>query len=111
LIFGRDFVKQVEAMGIKQVLSAPRSQWQRAYVRRVIGNIRRECLDQMIVYNERSLYRHLKSFVEYYHRSRSHLALEKDAPEPRPIQKQECGPIVSLPVLAGLHHRYQRRAA
>jgi len=85
--------------------------WQRAYVERVIGTIRRECLDQMIVYNERSLYRHLKSFVEYYHRSRSHLALEKDAPEPRPIQKQECGPIVSLPVLAGLHHRYQRRAA
>jgi transposase InsO family protein len=110
-IFGRDFVQQVKAMGIKQVLSAPRSPWQRAYVERVIGTIRRECLDHMIVYNERSLYRHLTIFVEYYHRSRTHLALEKDTPEPRPIQKPDCGRIVSLPVLAGLHHRYERRAS
>ena len=85
-IFGRDFVKQVKAMGIKQVLSAPRAPWQRAYVERVIGTIRREWLDHMIVFNARSLYQHLQSFVEYYHRSRVHLALEKDTPEPRPIQ-------------------------
>jgi len=98
-------------MGIKQVLSAPRSQWQRAYVRRVIGNIRRECLDQMIVYNERSLYRHLKTFVEYYHRRRTHLALEKDAPEPRADPEAGVWPNLSEPVLAGLQHRYQRRAA
>ena len=78
---------------------------------RVIGTLRRECLDHMIVYNERSLYRHLKIFVDYYHRSRTHLGLEKDTPEPRPIQKPECGRIVSLPVLGGLHHRYERRAA
>jgi putative transposase len=110
-IFGKEFVDQVQAMGIKQVLSAPRSPWQRAYVERVIGTIRRECLDHLIVYNERSLYRHLKIFVDYYHRSRTHLALEKDTPEPRPIQKPECGRIVSLPVLGGLHHRYERRAA
>ena len=110
-IFGQDFVKQVKAMGIKQVLSAPRSPWQRAYVERVIGTIRRECLDHLIVYNERSLYRHLKGFVEYYHFSRTHLALEKDTPEPRPIQKPECGRIVAWPVLGGLHHRYERRAA
>ena len=109
-IFGQDFVKQVKGMGIKQVLSAPRSPWQRAYVERVIGTIRRECLDHMIVYNERSLYRHLKIFVDYYHRSRTHLALEKDTPKPRPIQEPECGQIVSLPVLGGLHHRYERRA-
>lgn len=85
-IFGKDFVDQVKAMGIKQVLSAPRSTWQRAYIERVIGTLRRECLDHMIVLNERCLCGHLKSFAEYYHRSRTHLALEKDSPEPRPIQ-------------------------
>ena len=81
-IFGQDFVKQVKAMGIKQVLSAPRSPWPRAYVERVIGTIRRECLDHMIVFNERSLCRHLQRFLEYYHRNRVHLALGKDTPEP-----------------------------
>ena len=66
-IFGQDFVTQVKAMGIKQVLSAPRSPWQRAYVERVIGTFRRECLDHLIVFTERSLYRHLRTFVDYYH--------------------------------------------
>ena len=80
-IFGQDFVKQVKAMGIKQVLSAPRSPWQRAYVERVIGTIRRECLDHLIVFTERSLYRHLRTFVDYYHWTRVHLALQKDTPE------------------------------
>jgi len=110
-IFGKDFVKQVKGMGIKQVLSAPRSPWQRAYVERVIGTIRRECLDHLIVFNERSLYGHLPRFVEYYHRNRTHLALEKDTPEPRLIQGPVCGRIISIPVLGGLHHRYERRAA
>ena len=110
-IFGQDFVKQVKARGIKQVLSTPRSPWQRAYIERVIGTIRRECLDHMIVFNERSLHRHLKVFIAYYHRNRVHLALEKDTPEPRPIQPPESGRIVSIPVLGGLHHRYERRAA
>jgi transposase InsO family protein len=110
-IFGLEFVKQVKAMGINQVLSAPHSPWQRAYVERAIGTIRRECLDHLIVFNERSLHRQLQSFVEYYHRSRVHLALDKDAPEPRPIQPPESGRIVSTPVLGGLHHRYERRAA
>src|SRR6185436_14682499 len=68
-IFGKDFVDQVKAMGIKQVLSAPRSPWQRAYIERLIGSIRRECLDHMIVLSERCLYRHLQSFTDYYHRS------------------------------------------
>ena len=110
-IFGQDSVRQVKAMGIKQVLSAPRSPWQRAYVDRVIGSIRRECLDHMIVYNERSLHRHLKIFTEYYHRSRTHLALEKDTPESRPIQAPESGQIVASSVPDGLHHRYERRVA
>jgi transposase InsO family protein len=98
-------------MGIKQVLSAPRSPWQRAYVERVIGTIRRECLDHLIVCNERSLHGHLQAFVDYYHRNRVHLALEKDTPEARPIQPPERGGVVSIPVLGGLHHRYGRRAA
>jgi putative transposase len=110
-IFGKDFVDQVKAMGIEQVLSAPRSPWQRAYIERVIGTIRCECLDHMIVFNERCLLRHLKSFTDYYHRSRTHLALEKDSPEPRPIQPPEAGRIIASPEVGGLHHRYERRAA
>lgn len=110
-IFGKDFVDQVKAMGIQQVLSAPRSPWQRAYVERVIGTLRRECLDHMIVFNERCLYRHLQNFVNYYHRSRTHLALEKDSPEPRPIQRPNAGQIIAIPEVGGLHHRYERRAA
>ena len=110
-IFGQDFVDQVEAMGIKQLLSAPRSPWQRAYVERVIGTLRRECLDHMIVFGEASLHRHVKRFLNYYHDSRTHLSLAKDAPESRPIQGPEVGRIVAIPQLGGLHHRYERRAA
>ncbi len=110
-IFGHDFVEQVKAMGIKQVLSAPRSPWQRAYVERVIGTIRRECLDHLIVFNEASLYRHLQAFCSYYHRTRTHLALQKDSPEPRAVQTPEAGAIISIPEVGGLHHRYERRAA
>ena len=110
-IFGKEFVDQVTAMGIKQVLSAPRSPWQRAYVERVIGTIRRECLDHVIVFNERSLYRHLRDFIEYYHRTRTHLGLQKDTPEFRPVQSTEAGRIISIPEVGGLHHRYERYAA
>ena len=98
-------------MGIQQVLSAPRSPWQRAYVERVIGTLRRECLDHMIVINERCLYRHLQSFINYYHLSRTHLALERDSPEPRPIQPPGLGRIIAIPEVGGLHHRYERCAA
>jgi putative transposase len=73
-IFGGEFQKDVKAMGIKEVLSAPRSPWQRAYVERVIGTFCRECLDHVIVLNEASLYRHVKSFLTYYHESRTPLA-------------------------------------
>jgi transposase InsO family protein len=110
-IFGRDFVEQVKAMGITQVLSAPRSPWQRAYVERMIGTIRRECLDHLIVFNEASLCRHLQAFIGYYHRTRTHLALEKDAPDPRSVQPPDAGGIISIPEVGGLHHRYERRAA
>jgi transposase InsO family protein len=110
-IFGAEFRKDVKAMGIKEVLSAPRSPWQRAFVERVIGTRRRECLDHVIVFNETSLYRHVKSFLTHYHESRTHLSLAKDTPEPRPPRPLELGTIIAIPQVGGLHHRYERRAA
>ena len=110
-IFGKDFRDQVRDMGIREVLSAPRSPWQRAYVERLIGSIRRECLDHVIVFHETSLRRILNSYFGYYHQSRTHLSLGKDSPDPRPIQPPAMGPVVAVPQVGGLHHRYERRAA
>jgi len=110
-IFGSEFRRDVKAMGIQEVLSTPRSPWERAYVERVIGTIRRECLDHVIVFNQATLYRHVKSFLAYYHESRTHLSLAKDSPEPRPVHEAECGAVVAIPQVGGLHHRYERRAA
>src|SRR5438309_6483251 len=84
-IFTHTGFANLPSFSSSQVPSAPRSPWQRAYVERVIGTIRRECLDHIIVFNERCLYQHLRSFLDYYHRSRTHSALEKDSPEPRAI--------------------------
>jgi len=98
-------------MGITQVLSAPRSPWQRAYVEGDIGTIRRECLDHVIVFGKWSLYRHLERFVHSDHRSRTHLGLEKDTPEHHLVQSADMGRVVSMPEVGGLHHRFQRRAA
>ena len=98
-------------MGIREGLSTPRSRWQRAYVERVIGTIRRECLDHVIVLNEAFLYRHVKSFLAYYHESRTHLSLTKDTPEPRPVHPPTLGAVVVVRQVGGLHHRYERRAA
>jgi transposase InsO family protein len=109
-IFGSEFRSEVKSMGIKEVLSTPRSPWERAFVERVIGTIRRECLDHVIVFNQASLYRHVKSFLAYYHESRTHLSLSKDSPEPRPVHSAECGAVVAMPQIGGLHHRYERRA-
>ena len=108
-IFGSDFQDQVRDMCIREVLSPPRSPWQRAYVERVIGSIRCECLDHVIVFNEVSLRRTLHSYFRYYHQSRTHLSLAKDSPEARPIQPVEMGPVVAVPQVGGLHHRYERR--
>jgi len=110
-IFGAEFREQARDMGICEVLSAPRSPWQRAYVERVIGSIRRECLDHVIVFHESSLRRTLKSYFEYYHCSRTHLSLGKDSREPRAIQSPEMGSVVAMAQVGGLHHRYERRAA
>jgi putative transposase len=97
--------------GIKQVLSTPHAPRQRAYIERLIGTIRRECLDHVIVFNERSLRRHLLEFSDYYHRTRTHLSLRKDTPDKRPIQAAGARKIVAIPEVGGLHHRYERRAA
>src|SRR5713101_2793189 len=110
-IFGATFREQVKDMKIEEVLSAPRSPWQRAYVERVIGFIRRECLDHVIVFGESTLRRTLSSYFSYYHQTRPHLSLDKDAPDPRPIQPPELGRVVAVPQVGGLHHRYERRAA
>jgi putative transposase len=95
-IFGNDFREQVRGMGIHEVLGTPRSPWQRAYVERVIGSIRRECLDHVIVFPATSLRRTLDSYLDYDHRSRTHLALGKDSPEPRRIQPPELGSVVAV---------------
>ena len=110
-IFGGEFTRDVKAMGIQEVLSAPRCPWQRAYVERFIGTIRRECLDHVIVFNEASLHHHVKSFLAYYHESRTHLSLAKDPPEPRPVHRLELGDVFAIRQVGGLHHRYERRAA
>jgi transposase InsO family protein len=110
-IFGSDFTRQVKELGIQEVLGAPRAPRHRSCIERVINTIRRECLDHVIVFNEASLSRHLKLFLEYYHRSRTHLSLEKDTPESRSVQPPESGRVVAVPQVGGLHHRYERRAA
>jgi putative transposase len=110
-IFGQDFVDQIKAMGIKQVLSAPRSPWQRAYVERLIGSLRRECLDHIIVFGERSLRRALASYVSYYHSWRTHLSLGKDAPQFRRTQACAEGKVVEIREVGRLHHHYERQAA
>src|SRR6516165_10516184 len=102
---------KVADMKIQEVLSAPRSPWQRAYVERVIGSIRRECLDHVIVFNETGLRRMLSVYFSYYHETRPHLSLEKDSPEPWKVQPPELGQVVAVPQVGGLHHRYERCAA
>ena len=111
-IFGAEFRQQVKHMKIEEVLAAPRSPWQRAYVERVIGSIRRECLDHVIIFNEAALRRALVSYFSYYHATRPHLSLGKDSPEPRAVQPPGLGRVVvAVPQVGGLHHRYERRAA
>ena len=109
--YGEKFHETAAWMGIHEVCTAPRSPWQNAYVERLIGSIRRECLDHVIVLHESGLRRILKSYFEYYERSRTHLALAKDAPIPRAVQPPEMGEVFEFPQVGGLHHRYERRAA
>src|SRR5437764_6015812 len=102
-------------MGITEVIIAARSPWQNPYAERLIGSIRRECLDYMVIANECHLYRVLSSYFQYHHGTRTHLSLRKDCPWPRPIQFPSAGNIIAFiiafPEVGGLHHRYERRAA
>ena len=98
-------------MEIDDVVTAPHSPWQNPYAERLIGSIRRECLDHLIVWNERSLRRHLTHYLTYYHAWCTPLSLDKDAPVPRATHPPTSGPIVQIPHLGGLHHHDERRAA
>ena len=110
-IFGNDFVRRVDSMGIEQVAISARSPWQNPYVERMIGSIRRECLDHVIVFNEKHLRRVLREYVRYYHGSRTHLGLAKDCPKTRLVEPPHLGVIQAEPMVGGLHHRYFRHAA
>lgn len=111
-IYGFDFKEKVKACGITPIRTAYRSPWQNAYCERVIGTLRRDCLDHIIVFSRRQLMRVLREYVDfYYNTERTHLSLDKDAPEPRDVQSPESGRIVEIPILGGLHHRYFRKAA
>jgi putative transposase len=109
--YGQEFVRRVESLGIKEVLISAQSPWQTPFVERIIGSIRRECLDHVVIFNEKHLRRVLKSYFLYYHESRTHLGLEQDCPKPRPVESIDLGPVNSKPMVGGLHHRYYRQAA
>ena len=109
--YGEPFSQTARAIGIREVLTAPRSPWQNAYVERLIGSIRRDCLDHVLVFNEHGLRRTLRLYFDYYENSRTHLGLEKDTPVHRPVQPASMGRVVAIPQVGGLHHRYERHAA
>ena len=110
-VYGERFSRQARMLDIRETVTAPRSPWQNAYAERVIGSIRRECLDHIVVIGERHLRGILSNYVDYYNETRTHLALAKDAPEPRSAHAPSQGRVVEVPRVGGLHHEYRRRAA
>jgi transposase InsO family protein len=110
-IYGSIFVQRVVGMGIKQKLISPKSPWQNPMVERLVGSIRRECLDRVIVFHECQLRQILESYFEYYHNVRPHRSLDHDSPVPRPVESPERGKVVEMPFVGGLHHHYLRQAA
>jgi transposase InsO family protein len=104
--FGHVFTSRVRVMGIRDRPIPPRSPWQNGIAERLIGTLRRECLDQMVIFSEKHLRRILSAYAAYYNQARTHLALEKDVPLHRAVQR--AGAIVAIPILAGLHHQYVR---
>jgi putative transposase len=110
-VYGDAFRNRVKGMGIDEVLTAPRSPWQNPFAERLIGSIRRDCLDHVVVLSERHLRRILTAYFAYYHQARTHLSLDKDAPDGRSVEPPVLGAIISVPEVGGLHHRYVRRAA
>jgi putative transposase len=109
-IYGECFRERIKRMGIEEVVIACRSPCQSPFVERVIGSIRRECLDHVIVFNKAHLIRLLTSYFEYYHESRTHLSLDRNAPDPRQVEPVEKAKVVAIPQVGGLHHRYTRAA-
>jgi len=110
-VYGERFSRQAKTLDIREAVIAPRSPWQNAYAERVIGSIRRECLDHIVVIGERHLLGILSKYVDYYNETRTHLSLAKDAPRPRTVQLPSEGSVVKVPRVGGLHHEYLRRAA
>ncbi len=109
-IYGEYFRQRVKHMGIEQVVIAYRSPWQSPYVERIIGSIRRECLDHSIVLNECHLRRILTGYFDYYHHARAHLFLDHNSPVARDVETPERGKVTAIPQVGGLHHRYCRAA-
>jgi transposase InsO family protein len=99
-------MRRIRAMGIRDKPTAPASPWQNGFAERLIGSIRRECVDHFIVLSETHLRRILRSYARYYNDARTHRLLDKDAPVSRPVQR--TGIISSRPILGGLHHNYFR---
>ena len=106
-IYGDVFVRRVKGLGI---LIAPRAPWQNPFAERVIGSIRGECLDLVIVINEQHLRRLLRRYLAYYNATRPHQSLDNHSPHPREVQTPAGGRIVAIPQVSGLHYRYQRAA-
>jgi len=104
--FGPAYIRRIRAMRIRDHPTAPRSPWQNGHVERLIGSIRREALDHLIVFDEAHLRRVLKKYASYYNQVRTHLSWEKDSPDFR--LRQNLGPIAAIPILGGLHHQYVR---
>ena len=98
-------------LNIREAVIAPRSPWQNGHAERVIGSIRRECLDHVVVIGERHLLRILAKYVGYYNGTRTHLSHAKDAPMPRQMHPPSQGRVIEIPRVGGLHHEYVRRAA
>ncbi len=109
-IYGVDFQLRVKHMDIEEVITAPRSPWQNPFAERVIGSIRRDCLDHVIVFSEAHLHRILTRYFAYYHESRTHLSLDRNAPVPRQVEHPSEGKVIAIPQVGGLHHRYTRAA-
>jgi transposase InsO family protein len=106
--YGYVVTRRLAAMGIRDRPTAPRSPWQNGHIERLIGSIRRECLDHVVVLGEAHLRRVLRAYADYYNLARTHLALAKDSPLGRPVQT--TGSVMAIPFLGGLHHRYARMA-
>ncbi|MFK8083900.1 MAG: integrase core domain-containing protein [Granulosicoccus sp.] len=109
-IYGEVFLKRVKSLGIDEIKTAPRSPWQNPNVERLIGSIRRECLDHVIVLNERHLRHRLQSYFAYYHEVQTHLSLAKQCPNLRAVELPDKGEVVAFPHIGGLHHEYRRAA-